>query len=121
MTGFDRMTRQLVAAVRGQLAGDRRARPPEAGETLWAIYGELAAARVYDPTGPCPIGWEELRAWSQLHRWPLEPRHVPALRAMDLAWLAGVAARRAPAEGVKAAPHVSSAPISPDLFDATFR
>ena len=78
-----RLERALVDAVTA-------AKPvvPEAGVLLWNLFMELNASRTYNAVGPNPISYAEIEAFARLHRWPLQPRHVAIIRAMDDAWLA---------------------------------
>ncbi len=54
-------------------------------------------------------------------RWPIEPRHVLILRAMDQTYLeASMKSETSAPEGVKTLPPVSSAPVTAGLIDAMF-
>lgn len=117
MDGFDRLKDQLVDAVRSRLAGDRH-RLPEAGVDLWNAFCDLAASRTYHHAGPNPISYRDIAAWASLHRWPIEPRHVAIIRAMDEAWMEAVAARIAGKD--KAGSGGPQGALSPQLFDAVF-
>jgi len=112
---FDRLQRQLVAALRQHLATGQRPVLPEAGDLLWSMFCDLSMARGYTMAGPQPIAYSEILAWAQLHRWPLQAHHVAILRAMDDAWLS---AGRQPKD--KAAPRRPSGNVNPNLFDAVF-
>lgn len=85
---------------------------PEAGELVWSWFRALHDARPYSFGAPNPIGFAEIEAYARLHRWPLEPRHVDLIRALDAAWLKKVTA------GGKDAPRYSSQPLTPGIFDA---
>ena len=105
---MDRLQEQLVAVLEDRMAGGR-AQVPEAGLPLWNAFTELAAARTYGFSGPNPIAWAEIEAWARLMRWPLEPRHVRVIRALDQAWMA---------HGGKGAPTRPTRPLTPEAFDA---
>lgn len=92
MKGFDRLRRQLVEALESHLRTGRSVVVPEAGRLLWAAFADLDAARGYGESGPQAITFAEIDAWWRLTRTPLEPHHVAALRAMDAALVAHVAA-----------------------------
>lgn len=117
MGGFDRLTDQLVDAVKSRLVGDRHPPLPEAGTDLWNIFCDLCASRTYHASGPNPIAFGEMQAWAQMHRWPLERRHVEVIRAMDRAWIEANAARQA--RGGKTIEPVGGT-LTPDFFDAVF-
>lgn len=88
MTGFDRLTRQLVAALEAHLAAGGPPQVPEAGRLLWAMFLELHGTRTSNGYGPDPLSFAEIGSWARAMDWPLQPRHVAALRAMDAAWMA---------------------------------
>lgn len=119
MTAIDRLTNQLVAALRQNLATRRPVAIPEAGRLLWQIFGELSGTRTYNQAGPNPISHQEIAAYARLARWPLQPHHVAILRAMDAAYLDHTYSPQAKApEGMKTLPHVSRHELTPALFDA---
>lgn len=91
MIGFDRLTAQMVAAVREQVTTGERVDVPEAGALLWDAFMQLDAARTFHAAGPNPIGFAEIEAWARLMRWPLAAHHVALLRATDSALLDAVA------------------------------
>lgn len=107
--GFElRYVEQLRAAVRVSVAGGTP-RLPEGAAPLWDAFRELASARSWHAHGPNPIPFAEIEAWARLMRWPLEPRHVAILRAMDLAWMEAVMVPRDSRR--------PSATLTPELFD----
>lgn len=119
MRSFDRLEKQLLAAL--QRALDKKPpRVPEAGRLLWRWFIALSETRTYHMAGPNPISFAEIEAYACLHRWPMEPRHVAIIRALDAAWLAHATASSARREGKNAVPRSSSQPITADLFDAVF-
>lgn len=111
MTGQRRLTEGLCAAVLASLAGGAP-KVPEGATPLWNAFCELDAARTWHAHGPNPIAFTEIEAWSRLTRWPLEPRHVAMLRAMDLALLGELRGGGAPAG------RRSAGTLTPALFDA---
>lgn len=115
MTPFQRLERQLCAAVRDGLAGGK-AQPPLGGLLLWNAFQRLSGARTYHAVGPNPIAMGEIEVFCRLIRLPLEPRHVAILLAMDREWLQAVIERR-PEPRVKTVPRVSGE-VSPGALDA---
>lgn len=99
MKAFDRLKRQLVEALRDHLRTGRPVAVPEAGRLLWTAFIELDGARGYGDAGPHPVSFAEIEAWCRLKRYPLEPHHVDALRAMDSALIAHVAEEARKAAG----------------------
>ncbi|MGA0617415.1 phage tail assembly chaperone [Paracoccus sp. KR1-242] len=114
---MDRLTKQLCAAVKAALAGQKVA-PPEAGRAIWNAFHSLSGTRTYNPAGPNPIQPSEMAAWCQLMRLPLEPRHVAALLAMDVAWLDHAYSRTKAPDGVNVLPPISKMPLTTALLDA---
>lgn len=116
MTGFDRMREQLLRAFRVHLANPRvRPDVPEAGKILWEAFIDLDASRAFHANGACPITFLEIEAWCRLKRYPLEPRHVDVLRAMDsvlIRHLADVRKQELAKRKMK---------LTPKLFDANWR
>ncbi|AYF02626.1 hypothetical protein PY32053_03041 [Paracoccus yeei] len=116
---MERLERQLCAAVKASLGGEK-VRPPEAGRILWNAFQGISATRTYHAGAPNPIQPSEIAAWCQLMRLPLAPHHVDVLLAMDQVWLdVAYAAARRP-EGVQALAPVSQTPLSAALLDAMF-
>lgn len=76
----------LAAALRRHLAGGKPV-VPEAGVLLWNLFMEIGAGRTYHAAGPNPISHAEIEAHARLNRWPLQPRHIAIIRALDEAWL----------------------------------
>ena len=72
-------------------------------------------------SGPNPISHQDIVLYGNIMRWPIEPRHVAILRAMDEVWLEHVQKRTAPLPaGVKASAPVSSTPLTAGMLDAMF-
>lgn len=96
-------------------------RIPAGGDLLWRWFLDLHRARSFHAAGPNPISHSEILAYAQLMRWPIEPRHVAIIIAMDATYLECRMKPSAEApEGVKTLPPVSTAPISGGMFDAMF-
>lgn len=113
MTGFARMQKQLVAAVRDSMSGGSP-KIPEAGRLFWGWFLELSATRASGGFGPLPIQHSEIEAFARLNNWPIEPRHVGLLLEMDRALLSSMGTRETrPAATVR-----PSADLTPDIFDA---
>lgn len=109
------LKRQLVAKGMVMMA------IPSGGELLWRWFLDLNRSRTYHMSGPNPISHAEIQSYAQLMRWPIEPRHVAILRAMDEVWLGHVQKRTAPLpEGVKASAPVSTTPLTAGMVDALF-
>lgn len=117
MDGFARLERQLVASLETHVATGRPPDVPEAGALLWRRhFAELCGTRSYGPNGPNPIAFAEIEAWARLMRWPLQPHHVAAIRALDDAWLEHAYARRSAGDR-KTLPASSGQALTPALFD----
>lgn len=94
---------------------------PAGGELLWRWFMDLARSRSWHMSGPNPICYSEIQSYAAAWRWPIEPRHIAILRAMDEVWLEHVQKRAAALpEGVKACAPVSSTPITANMIDALF-
>jgi hypothetical protein len=108
---------RLVDLLRSHLAGSPL-RIPEAERLAWGWFVDLSATRTYHATGPSPIGYAEIEAYARLMRWPLEPRHVQLIRALDTVWLTH--ARRQQDGPAKPTPRSSGQTVNPAAFDAVF-
>ncbi|WP_455906073.1 phage tail assembly chaperone [Agrobacterium fabrum] len=120
---MSRLQYLLCAELRRQLESKTSTAPriPDGGDLLFRWFLDLHQARTYHAAGPNPISHSEILAYAQLMRWPIEPRHVSILRAMDRTYLeASMKPPSAAPEGVKTLPPVSSAPVSAGLIDAMF-
>lgn len=84
---------------------------PEAGRALWDAFQQLDEGRTWYQGGPNPITWEAIAAWAALMRWPLAPRHVEVLRAMDRAYCRHLLSDR------KADRTAERQPITSTIFD----
>lgn len=111
----------LCDHLRMSLSGARPGPVPAGGDLLWRWFLDLNRSRSYHTAGPNPISYSEILAYGTLMRWPIEPRHVVILLAMDAVMLDLARAKRTPApEGVKTLPPISSRPMSAGMFDAMF-
>jgi len=96
-------------------------RIPAGGDLLFRWFVDLHQSRTYHAAGPNPISYAEILAYAQLARWPIEPRHVGILRALDRTYLECQSRPKNEApEGVKTLPSISSAPITAGLVDSMF-
>lgn len=123
MTSTYRLQDLLCSELKRQLEakGSTRPRIPAGGELLWRWFMDLNRSRTLHAAGPNPIAYTEIVAYAALMRWPIEPRHVMILRALDQTYLeASMKPQTAAPEGVKTLPPVSSAPVSAGLIDAMF-
>jgi hypothetical protein len=109
------LKRQLVDKVRGG------AQVPVGGDLLWRWFMDLTSSRTYHMSGPNPISYTEIAAYARATCWPIEPRHIAILRAMDRVYLELAHQRAAAApDGVKVLPPVSATPLSAGMLDAMF-
>lgn len=112
---------RLCAALRQHLARPGRPVIPAGGELFWRWFVDLSAARGWGMTGPNPITFEAIDAYSRLTGWPIEPRHVGTLRALDEVFVDHF--RQQARENTTGAGHVSrisDRPVTAPLFDAMF-
>jgi hypothetical protein len=79
--------RALVAALADHLATGKPPRIPAGGELVWRWFLDLNATRGQGFAGPLPIGYAEISAYRHITRWPIEPRHVDLIMALDRAFL----------------------------------
>jgi len=64
---------------------------------IWAWFGELSSARGSSGfSGPNPISYEAILAWSLLTGTVVRPSEVRAIVEVDQAWLAHLAKHAAP-------------------------
>lgn len=109
------LKRQLESTGRGGVS------IPAGGELLWRWFLDLNRTRTYHAAGPNPIQPSEIEAYARSTGWPIEPRHIVVLRAMEDVWMdhAHTRAARVP-DGVKPLPPVSTTPLSAGMVDALF-
>ena len=118
-----RLQHQLVAAMASHLKGDYTAAIPEAGRLVWQWFLELSDTRTWHQAGPNAISYSEIYAWMQVTRWPVQPRHIGLITALDSAWLAHFYAQRKREQENKDKPKLpqrSEHELTPELFDAMF-
>lgn len=113
---FDRLTRQMVAALTARLKHHGKPVIPEAGRLLWNAFHEMSRARTWHHVGPNPIALTEVEAWARLAHLPLARRHIAVILALDEAFLDHAHTAKPP-EGVKTSHHVSTHGINAQLFD----
>lgn len=83
MPPHDRLRSQLIAGHNRHLRTSKPPRIPEAGVLIWRWFIDLHGRR----TGTDPIAYTEIEAYCRLHRWPLEPRHIALVLALDAEFL----------------------------------
>lgn len=92
---------------------------PEGGLELWNIFMQIGATRTQGAHGPQALAYQEIEAWSRLHRWPLLPQHLSTIRALDEAWLRHQYAKLGgTVQPVAARRHAQ--PVNSAAFDAVF-
>ena len=116
------LTKLLCAELKRQLGAPGRCVPriPAGGELLWAWFLDLNRTRRMGFSGPEPLSYGEIAAYAQLTRWPLEPRHIATLLAMDRVLLDHYDRQRETREGAATVPLISERPISAGMIDAMF-
>ena len=114
-------TARLVAALEQHLVTGKMPAIPAGGDLIYRWFADLSMARSWHYAGPNPISYAEIEAYCRLHRWPMEPHHVDAIRALDRAFVDqyhhAVTKRN---DGAKGGSIVSERPMSAGLFDAMF-
>lgn len=116
MTPRDRMQDLLQEALRQSLRGNA-ATIPAGGHLFWRWFNDLNRTRTGNGYGPNPIGHAEIDAYAKLYRWPLEPRHVDMILAMDRVWLDHA---RSLVPGSRSASAEPAVDCTPEAFDAVF-
>ncbi|MGV8831261.1 MAG: phage tail assembly chaperone [Devosia sp.] len=107
---------QLIDCLLVHLAGGRQP-VPEAGRLAWGWFIDLCRTRTSNGYGPNPISFAEIEAYARLYRWPLEPRHVGIILALDRVWLEKA---RAGEGGAAGAMRPQGQEATPESFDAMF-
>lgn len=87
---------------------------PEAGHLVWSWFASLHRTRHYGALGPEAICYREILAFVQLHRWPLEPRHIELITCLDEIYLKNLSKVQG------GAPQHTSEVLSAANFDAVF-
>jgi hypothetical protein len=111
--------RQLTECLRQHLEGHRQPLP-DAGRLAWGWFLDLCRTRTSNGYGPNPISHTEIEAYARLYRWPLEPRHVDLILAMDRVWMDKARAAGTRASGAGVAQQAEGQPCTPEAFDAVF-
>jgi len=116
-----RVERHVIAELKRNLAARDRVRLPAGADLLWRWFADISMSRGYNQAGPNPLQFSEIAAYSKVSGWPIEPRHVRVLMAMDVVFLEhAYADQRAGRDGVKILPRQSGHAMSTGLFDAMF-
>lgn len=105
----------ILRAVRVFLAGGRL-ELPEGASVIWEMFVALHHTRGSSFNGAEPIRYAEIEAYARLMRWPLEPRHVELIRAIDQVWMER-------ARAVEAEPEKKAGPrpvLTAAAFDAVW-
>lgn len=111
---------QVIAALKAHLAG-RKLQIPDGGRIVWGWFLDLCRTRTSNGYGPNPISYVEIEAYARIHRWPLAPRHIDLIMAMDQVWM-DHARQLAGGTGAGAAAGWKSSgqAATPEAFDAVF-
>ena len=105
---FNRLRKQLVAAIKSRSVGEATT-VPEAGHALWRVFCDLSSGRTYGMSGPNPLTWQDISAWSMVRGIKLAPHHIDIISAMDETWLDCAYNRSTP-----------RAPVTVSALDAAF-
>lgn len=114
MRHHQKMRDAMMAAMKG-----KGSRVPEGWQLVWGWFNDLCRTRTSNGYSPNPITHAEIEAYARLYRWPLEPRHVDMILAMDRVWMEHARQNN----GVGGGPNAASGPgveITPEAFDAVF-
>ena len=60
---------------------------PELGADIWDWFWQLRAAAAYGASGPSPLAYTEIEAWSRLFQTVLTPMEVRLIMALDQQYL----------------------------------
>ncbi|MBN9335386.1 hypothetical protein [Devosia sp.] len=82
----------LRLALINALAGKAH-KIPEGGQLAWGWFNALCRTRTNSGYSPNPLSYAEIEAFARLYRWPMEPRHIDMILALDRAWLDDAAKR----------------------------
>ena len=86
----ERLTEQACAALAAQLEGAPRAAAPLAVAHLLEWFDELGGGRSGNGSGPNPLAWSAMLAWSKMTETVPEIWELRALQRMDTVWLRSV-------------------------------
>lgn len=115
---LESLTKHVCAALQANLAG--RATPISVAAALpWRWFNDLCRTRTGNGYGPNPLSYAEIEAYARLYRWPLEPRHVDLILAMDRVWLERARQNISAGTGTNV-PMGPGQEMSPEAFDAVF-
>ncbi len=113
--------KRLREVLRRSMATGAAPTLPAGAALYWSWFRELSAARTWHASGPNPITHAEIHSWASVSGWPIKPRHVAIIRALDEVWIEHFHSKTKPAkDGTKTLPVRSKHPVSPALFDAAF-
>lgn len=110
------MSEAILEYLKKRLA-NRSARMPDGAGLAWRWFNDVCRTRTSNGYGPNPLSYAEIEAYARLHRWPLEPRHVDLILAMDRVWMEHARSTAGAAPGAASRPGVE---MTPDAFDAVF-
>jgi len=108
--------RALESCLHSHLAG-KPLPVPAGGELVWRWFLDLCRTRTSNGYGPNPIGFAEIEAYVRLYRWPLEPRHVDMILALDRLWMQAARTGEGGSAGIVKLPGQEA---TPEAFDAVF-
>ena len=91
---------------------------PVGGALVWRWFLDLNRTRSSSGFAPNPLTYSEIEAYARLYRWPLEPRHVDMIMAMDRVWIAHARSNMGGESMINSAG--ASQEITPEAFDAVF-
>ncbi|WDR07294.1 hypothetical protein PSQ90_07710 [Devosia rhodophyticola] len=118
-----RLERQLCETLGKYLSKPKaRSDVPEAGRLAWKWFTDLCRTRTMHSNGPNPISYAEINAYARLYRWPLEPRHIDLILALDRVWLdhANEEQRAAMASDNPSRSKKTDPELTLEAFDAVF-
>lgn len=116
-----RMKTLLLKELRRNLEQGGRPNLPAGSGLLWSWFSDLCGSRTYHGAGLNALSYLEIEAYFRITKWPVEPRHVVILMAMDQEFIAFTReGQQARANGVKTLPPKSPHIINDVLFDSMF-
>lgn len=111
------LSKRLCDTLKAHLDGYPVALPPP-GALVWSWFLALCRTRPANGFGPHPISYGEIEAYARLYRWPIEPRHVDMILAMDRVWMDH--ARHNVGNSHTTPPPGPGVEMTPEAFDAVF-
>jgi hypothetical protein len=113
-----RRTKEKMLLAFRQHRSDNMVEMPEQLKILFSAFVDISTSRTSGFSGPNPLQWSEIESWARLNRWPLSPRHIRLLRAIDQAWLEDFYENaQFPLTGGRGG---VNQPCTPQSFDAVF-